>query len=129
MRAIILIVGAIALSGCSGLGSSFSQTDMTYIRADGRPVEQVQIDADLSSCSANVFSGEKTFNCMLAKGYFQVAVADAPAKQAQFAQIAEEKRKQEEARIAEEKRKQEALERAARKKKQKQKKPSQPAPR
>jgi hypothetical protein len=126
MRIVVLVLVALALAGCAGFGSSSSSVgDTTYIRADGRPVAKEQVDADVSSCSSAFSSGDKTYNCMLTKGYFLVSVQDAATKQAQFAQIAEDKRKQQEARIAEEKRKQEALERAARK--QAKKKPKPPA--
>ena len=125
MRTIVLLVVAAALAGCTGLGLSTS-AEMTYIRADGQPVAQEQLDADLSGCSS-LFDSTKTNNCMMAKGYFQVEVKDAAAKQAQFAQIAEDKRRQEEARILAERKKQEALDRAARKKAKK--KPKQPVPR
>jgi len=122
---VVLAVTAVVLAGCAGLGMSTS-ADMTFIRADGQSVAQEQLNADLSGCSS-VFDSAKTNNCMVSKGYFQVAVKDAAAKQAEFAQIAEDKRKQEEARIAAERKKQEELERAARRKKAKTKKP--PAPR
>jgi hypothetical protein len=122
MRVIVLGAAAIALGGCAGLGLS-SGTETTYIRADGQPVAQEQVDADLSSCSSTFASGDKAYNCMLTKGYFLVEVKDAAAKQAQFTQIQAEKRRQEEARIAEEIRKQKELERAAQRLKKKKPKP------
>jgi hypothetical protein len=110
MRVGVLLVAAVALAGCGGLGSS-TPTGTTYIRADGQPVSKEQIDADQSSCSS---SSEKSYQCMLTKGYFLVAERDAATKQAQFAQITEDRRRREEARIVEERKKQEALDRAAR---------------
>jgi hypothetical protein len=126
MRTIFLVLVTIALAGCSGLGSfgSSPDSDTTYIRSNGQPVAKEQIDADLSSCSSTFSSSAETLSCMVAKGYFLVSVKDAATKQAQFAQIAEDKRKQEEARLAEERKKQEALERAARR--QAKKKPNPP---
>jgi hypothetical protein len=122
---LVLVPVAAVLSGCAGLGSfgSSPEANTTYIRSDGQPVAKEQIDADLSSCSSTFSSGDKTFNCMVAKGYFLVSVKDAATKQAQFAQIAEDKRKQEEARLAEERKKQEALDRAARRQAKKKPKP------
>ena len=111
MRAIVFVVAAAALGGCASIGSS-TPSGTTFIRADGQSVSKEQLDADQSSCSST--AGEKSYQCMLAKGYFLVAVRDADTKQAQFAQISEDRRKREEARIAEEARKQEALNRAAR---------------
>ena len=114
MRLMVLVVVAAALAGCSGLGLGSSlPSGTTYIRADGQPVAKEQLDADQSSCGS---SGEQSYRCMLAKGYFLVSEQDAATKQAQLAQIAQANREREEARIAEEKKKQEALDRAARKK-------------
>jgi hypothetical protein len=120
MRAIVLVVTAAALAGCAGLGSSSTPAETTYIRSDGQPVSKEQVDADQASCGS---SSDKAYRCMVGKGYFLVAVQDAAAKQAQFAQIAEDNKKREEARIAEELRKQEELARAARRQAQKKKKP------
>jgi hypothetical protein len=114
MRLMVLVAVAAALAGCAGMESSST----TYIRADGQYVSKEQLDADQSSCSS---SGERTERCMLAKGYFLVAVQDAAVKQAQFAQIAEEKKKREEARLAEERKQQEELARAARRQAKKKK--------
>jgi hypothetical protein len=111
MRVGVLLVTAVALAGCAGIGPS-TPSGTTFIRADGQSVSKEQVDADQSSCSSS--ASEKSYQCMLAKGYFLVAVRDADTKQAQFAQITEDRRKREEARIAEEARKQEALNRAAR---------------
>jgi hypothetical protein len=122
MRVIVLGVAAIALAGCAGLGS-LSVEDTTYIRTDGQVIEQTQIDADLSTCPSGFFSRDRTSECMVAKGYFLVAVNVAEAKRAQFAQITEEKRRQEQARILAERKKQEELERAARRKGKKAKQP------
>jgi hypothetical protein len=117
MRSISLVVAAFALAGCAGVESS---PTTTYIRADGQPVVQEQLEADKSSCSP---SGAKSYDCMIGKGYFLVSVQDAEIKQAQLAQAAAEKKKQEEARIAEELKRQQALERAARRQAKKKKKP------
>jgi hypothetical protein len=111
MRAVLLVVAAAALAGCAGVGSSTSE-DMVYIRSNGQPVSQEQLEADQSSCTSLTESKDR---CMVAKGYFLASKEDATAKQAQLAQIAEDNRKKEEARIAAEKKKQAALARAARK--------------
>jgi outer membrane PBP1 activator LpoA protein len=123
MRTLVLVVAAAALAGCAGMNSSSSRT--TYIRADGQPVSQEQLDASQSDCKS---SDEKAYRCMVAKGYFLVDVKDADVKQAQFAQIADESRKREEARVAELARQQEELAAAERRKARKKKKrPLKPA--
>jgi aconitase A len=105
MRAIVWVVAAAALAGCAGFQTSSTAT--TYIRANGQPVSQAQIEADQASCAT---AGESTDRCMVEKGYFAVLPEYAEAKQAQLAQIAAENKKREAAEL----RKQEALERAAR---------------
>src|ERR1700687_3023865 len=112
MRAVGLLV--LAAAGRAGCGGGMGGADMTYIRANGQPISQEQLEADQASCNS---SGESKDRCMVARGYFLASTKDAEAKQAQLAQIAEDNRKQEEARIAAEKKKQAELARAARKKK------------
>jgi hypothetical protein len=117
MRVIILVATAATLAGCAG--SAVLSSSTTYLRADGRPVSQAQLDADQASCSS---SSEATQRCMLSKGYFLVENSKADVKRTELAQIAEENRQREEAYLAAERKRQAELERAARREAAKKKK-------
>ena len=114
MRAIYLVPVALMLAGCGGVPGGAK-----YVRADGRPVAQAQIDADLSSCASFADTGQR---CMVAKGYFAVDADKAEQKQAELAQIAAANQQREAARLEAERKQQEAAERARRREAAKRKK-------
>ena len=118
MRVFILALAAATLSGCGGLSSVSLLSSKMYVRADGQPVAQQLMDADLESCTA---SGDAQ-RCMVAKGYFYVDSSKADAKRTELAQISEANRQREETRLAAERKQQEDLERARRREAAKKKK-------
>lgn len=80
--AALTLGSAVTLAGCA------SRT--VYIRADGGPVSQQQIEADRAACDAE---SNNQF-CMVQRGYLLVDKEQAAAKSAQLTAIADEDRRQ-----------------------------------
>jgi hypothetical protein len=68
--------GAIAL--CIALSACAAQTELSWVRADGKPVLGNQFEADRTGCNGEVQKsaqpGDVFRTCMAQKGYRQQAV-------------------------------------------------------
>ena len=109
LAALGLITASIVLSSCA----AYQPLGTSFIRADGQEVEGEKLASDRSACAD---AGEKLETCMSEKGYALVRDDEVAAKQKEFADLAEKKKREQAAlAAAEKKKKQAALNRAKKK--------------